>query len=96
MQETLYLIGSLSAVVLVVGHAGWIVARLIRRAAQVRPPGQRADQDRQLLQDLSGQIDALRADIGSALEDVHERLDFAERVLAKGHGASLEDESSGR
>jgi len=92
MDEALYLAGSISALLLLVGHAGWLLARLLRRAAPGQPELQRTDQVAQLQQDLSRQIEAMRGEIGSALEDVHERLDFAERVLAKGRGAPLEDE----
>jgi len=92
MDETLYLMGSISALLLLVGHVGWLLARLLKRAAPDRPELQQADQVAQLQQDLARQIQAMRSDVGSALEDVHERLDFAERVLAKGRGARTQDE----
>ncbi len=92
MDETLYLMGSISALLLLVGHVGWLLARLLKRAAPDRPELQQVDQVAQLQQDLARQIQAMRSEVGSALEDVHERLDFAERVLAKGRGDRPEDE----
>lgn len=43
----------------------------------------RVELHKQEVEELSAQLDALRADMDVALADVTERLDFAERLLAR-------------
>jgi CHASE3 domain sensor protein len=90
MEETLYLLGSVSASLLLVGHGSWLLIRWRQRVRSRNQDRQLADQLAQLQQDLSTQLEAMRGYIGSALEDVHERLDSAEHILASGRGAPVD------
>lgn len=90
IQETLYLLGSVSASLLLVGHGGWLLIRWSQRLRSRRQDRELADQLARLQQDLSTQLEAMRGYIGSALEDVHERLDSAEHILANGREAPVD------
>jgi len=90
MEETLYLLGSVSALLLLVGHGSWFLIRWRQHAHSGRQHRQLADQVARLQQDLSTQLEAMRGYIGSALEDVHERLDSAEHILASGREAPVD------
>ena len=84
MDEFLYMTGSISAIVLLVGHVGWGIIRLARSVGTHRRESLTTSQFERLQQDLTAQLDTMRNQIGSALDEVHDRLDFTERVLTKG------------
>jgi hypothetical protein len=92
MDEVLYLLGSISASLLLLGHVGWLAAKLGRRMRSRRQDDQLTDQFARLRQEVSTQLGTMSGDVRSALEDVHERLDFAERILAKERGVPSEHE----
>ncbi len=92
MEQTLYLLGSVSAALLLLGHGGWLLVRWRLRLNRRREDRQLSDQVARLQQDISAQLEAMRGYIGSALEDVHERLDSAEHILARGREAPVEGE----
>ena len=91
MEETLYLLGSISASLLLLGHVGWLAAKWQLSARSRRQDRQLAAQFTRLQEDLSAQLEGIRGQLGSALEDVHDRLDFAERMLAQGREKPPED-----
>ncbi len=94
MDEVLYLLGSISATLLLVGHAGWLIARWHKRVQARRPDPELTSQVVGHLQRFSEQLETLSSEVETQLEDVQERLDFAERILAKGRGTPSQDEQS--
>ncbi len=81
MEETIYIIGSRAAVG--VFCTMWAQALLRRRST---PPAIDADEQRLLtkrIERLEAELHALRDEHLTALEDVHERVDFAERLLTQ-------------
>jgi len=81
-METLYMIGSGAAVVLLVAH----IANLL-----LRRPTRGSDDQRQLAdafekhqREVWSELQALRTEHLASLEDLHERMDFAERLLTQG------------
>lgn len=47
--------------------------------------------DRRQLEDLAARVDTLQADLAAGLTELNERIDFAERLLARGSAPSLEE-----
>ncbi len=84
MDEVLYLIGSLSATFLLVGHVGWLISRWHKHLQAKRPDQELTSQVVGHLQRFSDQLETLSSEVETQLEDVQQRLDFAERILAKG------------
>jgi hypothetical protein len=80
-MEPLYMIGSGAAVLLLVTH----VAQLVwRRRARDDGYRQLADAFDKQQRDVWSELQALRAEYSASLEEMHERLDFAERLLTQG------------
>ncbi len=81
MDEVLYMLGSGAAVILLVGH----VVRLL----VVRARSGTAEENAKLralegvCMELRDELRRLREDQGLALEDLTERVEFAERLLAR-------------
>jgi hypothetical protein len=70
-------LGPLIPVVAILAYAGIKIARIV---TQARPPAQDPE--------AAAQIAALQDEVGALrreLDDVHERLDFTERLLARQH-----------
>ena len=93
MDEFLYLLGSVSATLLLLGHAGWLVARWHQRVQARRPDPELTNQVVGHLKQFSDQLESLTSDVETQLKDVQERLDFAERILVKGRDASSQEQS---
>ena len=92
MDEVIYLIGSISASLLLLGHVGWLLARWHVRVRDRRPDLELTNQLTRHQQELSEQLENMSSEVQAALEDFQERLDFAERILTKSRGAPSEDE----
>jgi hypothetical protein len=92
MDEVFYLLGSISATLLLLGHAGWLLARWHKRVQARRPDPELTSQLVGHLRQFSEQLETMSSEVESQLEDVQERLDFAERIIAKGRGNPSEDE----
>jgi len=92
MDEILYLLGSISATLLLVGHVGWLFASWHKRLQARRPDPELTSQLVGHLQQFSEQLETMSNEVESQLQDVQERLDFAERILAKGRRDPAEDE----
>jgi len=91
MDELIYMFGSVSAILLLVGHAGWLIARVHTPVQAQRPDPELTNQVVVHLKQFSDQLETLSSDVESQLQDVQERLDFAERILAKGRGTTSKE-----
>jgi hypothetical protein len=81
-MEPLYMIGSGAAVLLLVTHVAQLFWR--RRARDDGQYRQLADAFEKQQRDVWNELQALRTEYATSLEDLHERLDFAERLLTQG------------
>ena len=80
-MEPLYMIGSGAAVLLLVTHVAQLFWRRGRDHGQHR---RLADALEKHQREVWSELQALRAEYAASLEDLHERLDFAERLLTQG------------
>jgi len=81
MEELLYMVGSAAAVTLLVGHVvRFLIVRLRSGAAQESAKLRALEA---VCMELRDELRRLREDQGVALEDLTERVEFAERLLAR-------------
>lgn len=81
-MEPLYMIGSGAAVLLLLTHVVQLFSR--RRTRGDGRHQQLADAIEKHQREVWSELLALRAEYTASLEDLHERLDFAERLLTQG------------